>query len=263
MRPSLSVVVTTHNHQNFISETLRSLETQSLDKRKWETIIVDDCSKDYTPELLERLRPDNSKLVFLENSPGNAAYTKNRGLRVASADCLMMLDGDDIYEPITLEATLDFMNKNPEVLYSYSMHKRVDEKGKFISIRKGYPFSRERILHYNFVGAVECFRKGLFEEIGGFREYDDSGKIIYPEDYDFVLRASEVVEDNQIKRNPITLYRYRRHQQNKSNNLEASRDSAGRIIEESLRRKEGLIKKVNYMGKTPEQYSFYDWREND
>ena len=165
----------------------------------------------------------------------------------------MLLDGDDFLEPNAIEATLDFMKDNPGTKYSYSQHRKVDSEGDLLYERAGFDFSRERLLNFNFVGAVECYEKELFNQIGGYRD-------VYVEDYDFALRASEVLRDNEIKRNPVMLYNHRLHSGGKTGGLDNARLSAANAIRESLYRKEGIVAEVNFNGYNEEKNTCFEWK---
>ena len=167
----------------------------------------------------------------------------------------MILASDDLLESEAIESTISFMKKNPQARYSYSMHRRIDEKGNFICERRGYPFSRRRLTNYNFVGHVQCFEKDLFEKLGG---YDGS---FYAEDYDFTLRASEILDDSQILQNPLFLHKYRIHGNNRSiEGLEESRQSITSSIKNSLKRREGIDVDVFWSHVTQDNYNYFDWR---
>lgn len=51
MRPLVSIITLTFNHEKFISQCIQSVLDQSLSN--WEMIIVDDFSKDKTLSLVK------------------------------------------------------------------------------------------------------------------------------------------------------------------------------------------------------------------
>ena len=55
--PDVSVIVCTYNHGKWIERCLRSLVNQDFIKsNEYEVIVVDDCSKDYTQNVLYQSR---------------------------------------------------------------------------------------------------------------------------------------------------------------------------------------------------------------
>jgi glycosyltransferase involved in cell wall biosynthesis len=252
-KPLVSIGVTTYNMQDKIGETIDSLVNQrGVDPREFEVVFVDDSSKDDTVGVLDwnMSRLGNARVVV--NNQNKGAYaSKNRALEESEAPLLMIIDGDDLYCENTVAETLKFMGKNPGIKYSYSKHMRIDEDSNITVFRPSYDFSRESLLHMNYVVAVESFYRDIFNEIGGF---DD----VHVEDYDFVLRASEVLRDNQFGLNPMFLYKYRDTNGSKSDEVSVSRTSGCKVIEGSLSRLEGISKDVFSVGRRgPAGHTYY------
>ncbi|MBT4257607.1 glycosyltransferase [archaeon] len=253
--PLISLVVPTYNFEKYVGETIDSIKAQTLDSSLFEVLFVDDCSTDRTVgATVEGIAGIENASSIVTRQNGGSSRTKNYGIRSSRGRYVMLLDGDDFLEPTALEATLRFMEQNPGVKYSYSQHRKVDSAGKPLYVKEGYDFSRERLLNFNFVGAVECFNRELFLEIGGYRD-------VLVEDYDFALRASEVLGDGEIARNPQVLYNHRLHGGNKSEGKEVVRQSAIDVIRDSLRRKEGLVADVRFSPdfEVKEPYSCFEW----
>jgi GT2 family glycosyltransferase len=76
------------------------------------SLVVVDASRDETPELIERLRPERT-LVLRE--PGNVTEARQRGFEVARSDWLLFSDADVVFAPDYFErlAALD----EPAVYY--------------------------------------------------------------------------------------------------------------------------------------------------
>lgn len=254
MIPS-SLIIPVYNSEKYLDKTIQSIKNQTINLSQVQVIFVNDGSTDNSEKIiLENFSYfPRRKLISQENQ--GSASAKNIGCNFSDSKYLFLLDSDDVLEQNALENMIEFMNKNPFVQYSYSQHKRINECDEVICERGGYAFSRERLLHYNFVGAIECFTKNLFNNVGGF------DKCSYVEDYDFALRASEILEDNQIKQNPVFLYKYRIHNQNKSWGIEKSRNAACNSIKNSLKRKERIDAEVFWSHITEDNYNYYNWKE--
>ena len=50
----ISVIVPTFNSQKYIGRCLRSLKNQSLSKKNYEIIVIDDCSSDNSLKKIEK-----------------------------------------------------------------------------------------------------------------------------------------------------------------------------------------------------------------
>ncbi|MFF2845124.1 glycosyltransferase family 2 protein [Streptomyces sp. NPDC058001] len=94
----LSVIVPFYNVQQYAPDTLRSLRANARDD--FEFILVDDCSKDETPAILERASRDLPGAVVLRHEQnGGLATARNTGIDAARGDYLTFLDGDDWLAP--------------------------------------------------------------------------------------------------------------------------------------------------------------------
>ncbi|MBT2507261.1 glycosyltransferase family 2 protein [Streptomyces sp. ISL-98] len=94
----LSVIVPFFNVQTYAPDTLRSLRANARDD--FEFILVDDCSTDGTPEILQRAEQDLPGAVLVRHERnGGLATARNTGLDAASGEYLTFLDGDDWLAP--------------------------------------------------------------------------------------------------------------------------------------------------------------------
>jgi glycosyltransferase involved in cell wall biosynthesis len=101
----LSVVVPFYNVQTYAPETLRSLRANS--RHDFEFLLVDDCSKDDTPEILARAERELPGAVMLRHERnGGLATARNTGLDAAQGEYVTFLDGDDWVVPGYFEQLL-------------------------------------------------------------------------------------------------------------------------------------------------------------
>ncbi|MFE6227268.1 glycosyltransferase family 2 protein [Streptomyces sp. NPDC057854] len=94
----LSVVVPFFNVQTYAPDTLASLRANARDD--FEFLLVDDCSSDDTPAILERAVRDlpGARLIRHERNEG-LATARNTGLDAARGEYVAFLDGDDWLSP--------------------------------------------------------------------------------------------------------------------------------------------------------------------
>ncbi len=124
----VSVITPSYNAEKFISATIESVRTQTY--TNWEMIIVDDCSKDTTREILKEYAELDPRIkpIFLEENSG-AAVARNTALKAAQGDYVAFLDSDDLWVLDKLEKQLAFMQEN-DYAFSFTAYNLMDENGK-------------------------------------------------------------------------------------------------------------------------------------
>ncbi|UFR02712.1 glycosyltransferase [Streptomyces sp. Go40/10] len=94
----LSVIVPFYNVQQYAPDTLRSLQSNA--REDFEFILVDDCSRDGTPEILARAERELPGAVLVRHEQnGGLATARNTGIDRARGEYLTFLDGDDWLAP--------------------------------------------------------------------------------------------------------------------------------------------------------------------
>jgi glycosyltransferase involved in cell wall biosynthesis len=95
---TLSVVIPVYDERATIHEILRRVRAVPIKKQ---IIIVDDCSRDGTREILRELEASSSgdlKVVFQDRNQGKGAALRT-GFRYATGDIVIVQDADLEYEP--------------------------------------------------------------------------------------------------------------------------------------------------------------------
>lgn len=103
----ISVIVTTFNRCDIVSETLRRISRQTIPADDYEVILADDGSSDGTVAMVREMAfslPFRLRIVTHPNrGPG---YTQNQGIRAASAQLVLLLADDIHLQPNALAAHL-------------------------------------------------------------------------------------------------------------------------------------------------------------
>ncbi len=112
--PRVSVVMPTYNVAAYVEEAVVSILKQTF--TDFEFIIVDDGSTDETWPILKRLAAQDRR-ICLERNPTHPGqlYSRNRGLQLARADLIAIMDADDISMPERFEKQVAYLDAHPEV----------------------------------------------------------------------------------------------------------------------------------------------------
>ena len=124
----VSVIMPTYNCAKFIAETLDSIKAQTYEN--WEVVIVDDCSKDNTKEIVDAYIANDARIKYhcLEVNSG-AAVARTTAMAMAEGEYMAFCDSDDLWMPDKLERQLAFMNDNGYA-FSCTAYEQIDEESK-------------------------------------------------------------------------------------------------------------------------------------
>lgn len=115
--PSVSVIVTTSNRVELLSETVDSILAQSY--TDFELIIVDNMSEDGTREYVIGL--ENPRINYFRNpNNGVIAVNRNFGIQQAQGRYIALCDDDDLWLPDKLKQQVTLMEIHPDVALCYS-----------------------------------------------------------------------------------------------------------------------------------------------
>ncbi len=92
----ISIVIATHNRVNYLTKAIDSLHNQTLDKSRYEVIIVDNASTDETKEMVvEKMQYFTNMVYVYESTPGTN-FARNTGIRKAQGTYIAFMDDDAI-----------------------------------------------------------------------------------------------------------------------------------------------------------------------
>ena len=213
-----SIIICSYNRSNYIGRAIRSCLKQSLDKGRYETIVVDDASTDNTKDILQGFG-DKIVPVMLPRNVG-VAEASNEGIRKALGRFVIRVDSDDYINENTLLFMTEILDKNPDIGFVYADHLRVSE-GEQVIERVSLDTLDKLYKH----GAGVMFRKSYLEAIG---LYDPEFR--NAEDFDLLRRYIKQFNGYHLR---LPLYRYRIHDGNMTSDLEGRKKWEERSIEKN------------------------------
>lgn len=97
----VSLIITVYNLEACVEGAVRSLMAQTYPAL--EIICVDDGSTDGSPAILARLAAQDARIRIITKENGGVGAARNDALAVATGTYVMILDGDDMFEPRMVE----------------------------------------------------------------------------------------------------------------------------------------------------------------
>lgn len=173
-RPQLSVVIPFYNEEQSIvgvCEEVHQVLSAAL-PGAWELIMVNDGSRDRTPELMQELaarHPHMRALTLVPNSGQSAAL--EAGFRAARGEVIGTLDGDGQNDPRDLVPLMQEMEKRGVDMMCGIRARRADNWVRRASSRIANRI-RGRVLGDNItdVGcSLRVFRRACIRNVGFFR----------------------------------------------------------------------------------------------
>lgn len=106
----VSIITPMYNAKRYIAQTIQSVLAQTYPD--WEMIIVDDCSTDDSPAIVQEFaRADQRIRYFRQPENGGIACARNTAIGFATGKYIAFLDSDDLWKPEKLERQLAFMRR--------------------------------------------------------------------------------------------------------------------------------------------------------
>ncbi|WP_404711412.1 glycosyltransferase [Sphingomonas sp. MMS24-J13] len=205
-RPKVSVVCICYNQERFIEQTIRSILSQIV-AFPIEIIVVDDCSTDRTPSLIEPLIANDPRAKFIARTT-NVGSPQNFGdaLALARGEYVAICEGDDYWtDDRKLQLQVDFLDENQDC--SICFHPVVveyegDQKSEIFPPDTG-PFHAHRLAFGNFIQTNSVMYRWRWAEGEFARSYSPA---ITPSDWYLHLQHAEIGGIGFINR-PMAVYR--------------------------------------------------------
>lgn len=180
--PLVSIVIPTFNRATMLPRSVESCLRQTY--RNLEVIVVDDGSRDETPEVAQSLADRDARVRYVRQENMRLPGALNTGHRLAQGSFLTWTSDDNQFDPNAIETMAGHLQRHPEVGLVYCNVRLVDVHGNVLEERK-LP-GPEKLWKGSCVGACFLYRREVHEAVG---EYDRG--LFLAEDYDFWLRVSK------------------------------------------------------------------------
>ena len=219
------LVTIVHNRKHLVGQAIQSAVNQTLDKKYWVHLILDNASDDGADKVAEVFAKKYNHIHFVRMGTNKGQMpTYNFALKwieknIPEADVLVQLDSDDILSVNALEEVRKKFDSNQSIGYTYSdfniigpsgqlKHKR-HSKAKQVDPKIELTDAGQKILRtweikFNVIGHLRAMRIKALQEIGGFDE-----SFLYATDVNMACRM--LSSKYKVAKIPKILYHWREH----------------------------------------------------
>jgi GT2 family glycosyltransferase len=163
----LSIIIVSWNVQQDLVRCLRSIE-ENRPCAEYETIVVDNASSDGTVDRIRHVFPDLAVVANKENRGFAAA--NNQGIKKSQGRYLFLLNPDTIVHPHSLDALVEFMDKNGDV--GACGPKLLNEDGTIQPSTRHFPTFRGALYRHTAFRFLRIFRGEYDKFLMKAFEYD-------------------------------------------------------------------------------------------
>ena len=205
MTIKISVIIPVFNREKYLARCLRSLLNQSIQRKDFEIIVINDGSNDKTKQIIDMFKDafmEEIKIIENKRNIGLPA-SLNVGIKASKGKYIVRVDSDDYVNKhflLILHLMITLNTKYPAIACDYYL---VDDQEKVLE-------------HVNCeekpIGCGIIFESEHIKSVGFYNE-----KYLIDEEKEFRERFEKKYF---IKRVALPLYRYRRHNDNMTNQNE-------------------------------------------
>ncbi len=148
----ISIIVPIYNISSYIEKCVDSILSQS--ENDYELILVNDGSTDDSLNKIEKYKT-NANVKVLSKKNGGLSSARNYGIRHATGEYLMFIDGDDfLYHNDCLKNLIEEIDSSKSDIIQYKMVQYYEKKEKYV-FTKSFPEIKVKE-KYDVLKALNC-----------------------------------------------------------------------------------------------------------
>ena len=108
-----SIIITNYNYEKYVAKCIRSCIDQSLEKSKYEIIIIDDSSTDNSLDKIYEYKKSFKNFIILQNEKNlGVAKSANKAFKMAKGKYIVRVDADDYINQDFLRVLVLFLEEH-------------------------------------------------------------------------------------------------------------------------------------------------------
>lgn len=150
--PKVSIIIPNYNHALYLKQRIKSVLHQSF--QDFELIILDDCSTDYSREIIEQYRsnPKVSHIIYNNKNSGSVFKQWIKGIERAIGEYIWIAESDDFASEFFLEETVTLLQNDSSLGMVFTSTQAINEKNEpFNNIGKEKEYSLKKMASFGNV----------------------------------------------------------------------------------------------------------------
>ena len=194
--PLISIIIPVFNDAEYLPDALESCLGQTYNNI--EIVVVDDASTDGTPDVISRYAKKHATIKTITHDKNKKTLQAIKtGVLAAKGNYIMVVSGDDTFEPNAAETCVNVVHKNPSVDVVH-FGRRVLKKGRQVRtlVPEAMKLKGNDILKHIFSltkgsqGSIsnKCWKKDLLVKV--FTQVEPKKQLVLGEDQVVVFLAA-------------------------------------------------------------------------
>ncbi len=164
----VSVAMSVHNGENFLSESIESILNQTY--KDFEFIICDDASTDSSIKIVESYMKEDKRIVLIQNEVNlGLAASLNKCISLAKGAYIARMDADDVSIENRFENQVIYLDSHLDIAFVCGRVYMFDENGVWGESKgtKGQGLTLENVYkHQPIAHPTVMIRRSVLEEVG-------------------------------------------------------------------------------------------------
>lgn len=203
----------------------------------WQLCVADDASTlPYVQQIVDEYAARDPRLHHVRRKTrGHIVETSNAALLLAHGEFIALLDHDDQLAEDALLLVAWQLDQTPDIDILFSDEDKIDATGRRFAPDFKPDWNPDLMMAQNACGHLSVLRTSLVKRAGGFRPGTDGCQ-----DWDLVLRISEMSTPQRIVHLPFVLYHWRTSEKSTAGRPNAKNyvvAAAMRVVIDALGRK--------------------------
>lgn len=201
----ITVIICNYNNEKYLEKCLKSICNQSVTKRAYSILFIDDCSTDNSIIIAKKyLNFENFKIIKNNKNIG-LVKSCNKAIKLCKTKYIIRIDSDDYVKKNFIEKFNSSTKKDYDFIFSNYL---IMKKNKFFKIN----LKKKNLNH--LISCSVALKKAHLKKVGLYKNF-------FWEEIDLYIRYLKSY--NKIKHIKDYLYIYRIHKNNMTNSYEAKK----------------------------------------